>query len=92
VILSPALWRGSLWGWFVKNLRSGVRRRICPVFWNATGFIVLADVTMSTGNILAVAAIAQGDFFLLLFGLGLSNSPVSAQSRPRVTPQNAGPF
>jgi predicted tellurium resistance membrane protein TerC len=29
-------------------------------------------VTMSLDNILAVAAIAQGDFFLLLFGLGLS--------------------
>ena len=35
-------------------------------------FIVVADVTMSTDNILAVAAIAQGDFFLLLFGLSLS--------------------
>lgn len=41
-------------------------------FWKAIGFIILADVTMSTDNILAVAAIAQGDFFLLLFGLGLS--------------------
>ena len=27
---------------------------------------------MSTDNILAVAAIAQGDFWLLLFGLGMS--------------------
>jgi predicted tellurium resistance membrane protein TerC len=35
-------------------------------------FIVVADVTMSTDNILAVAAIAQGDFALLLLGLGLS--------------------
>ncbi len=41
-------------------------------FWKAMWFIVLADVTMSTDNILAVAAIAQGNFFLLLFGLGLS--------------------
>jgi len=41
-------------------------------FWKAIWFIVVADVTMSTDNILAVAAIAQGDFFLLLFGLGLS--------------------
>jgi YjbE family integral membrane protein len=41
-------------------------------FWKAIGFIILADVTMSTDNILAVAAIAQGDFFLLLFGLSLS--------------------
>jgi YjbE family integral membrane protein len=41
-------------------------------FWNAIGLIILADVTMSTDNILAVAAIAQGNFFLLLFGLSLS--------------------
>jgi YjbE family integral membrane protein len=41
-------------------------------FWKAMWFIVVADVTMSTDNIIAVAAIAQGDLFLLLFGLGLS--------------------
>jgi YjbE family integral membrane protein len=41
-------------------------------FWKAMWFIVVADVTMSTDNILAVAAIAQGDIYLLLFGLGLS--------------------
>jgi YjbE family integral membrane protein len=41
-------------------------------FWKAMWFIVVADVTMSTDNILAVAAIAQGDVWLLLFGLGLS--------------------
>ncbi len=41
-------------------------------FWKAMWFILVADVTMSTDNILAVAAIAKGDFALLLFGLGLS--------------------
>src|SRR5580698_2173854 len=41
-------------------------------FWKAMWFIVVADVTMSTDNIIAIAAIAQGDFFLLLFGLSLS--------------------
>lgn len=41
-------------------------------FWKAMWFIVVADVTMSTDNIIAVAAIAQGDFFLLLLGLSLS--------------------
>lgn len=41
-------------------------------FLKAIWFIVVADVTMSTDNILAVAAIAQGNFFLLLLGLGLS--------------------
>ncbi len=41
-------------------------------FWKAMWFIVVADVTMSTDNILAVAAIAQGNFVLLLLGLSLS--------------------
>lgn len=41
-------------------------------FWKAMWFILVADVTMSTDNIIAVAAIAQGNFFLLLFGLSLS--------------------
>jgi len=41
-------------------------------FWRAMWFIVVADVTMSTDNILAVAAIAQGDIVLLLLGLSLS--------------------
>jgi YjbE family integral membrane protein len=41
-------------------------------FWKAIWFIVVADVTMSTDNVLAVAAIAQGNFFLLLFGLSVS--------------------
>lgn len=40
--------------------------------WRAIWFIVVADVTMSTDNILAVAALAHGNVFLLLFGLGLS--------------------
>ena len=35
-------------------------------------FIIVADVTMSTDNILAVGALAQGNFALLLFGLGIS--------------------
>jgi predicted tellurium resistance membrane protein TerC len=38
-------------------------------FWKAMWFVVVADVTMSTDNIIAVASIAHGDFFLLLFGL-----------------------
>jgi YjbE family integral membrane protein len=41
-------------------------------YWKAMWFIVVANVMMSTDNILAIAAIAQGDFFLLLFGLSLS--------------------
>jgi len=41
-------------------------------FWKAMWFIIVADVTMSTDNILAVAALAQGNYALLLFGLGVS--------------------
>jgi YjbE family integral membrane protein len=41
-------------------------------FWKAMWFIIVADVTMSTDNILAVGALAQGNFALLLFGLGIS--------------------
>jgi YjbE family integral membrane protein len=49
-------------------------------FWRAMWFIVVADVTMSTDNILAVAAIAQGNIVLLLLGLSLSIPLVVAAS------------
>jgi YjbE family integral membrane protein len=39
---------------------------------NAMRTIIIADVTMSTDNVLAVGAAAQGDLVLLLFGLTLS--------------------
>ena len=41
-------------------------------FWKAMWFIIVADVTMSTDNILAVAALAHGNLALLLFGLSMS--------------------
>ncbi|MGD0131281.1 MAG: TerC family protein [Bryobacteraceae bacterium] len=41
-------------------------------FWKAMWFIIVADVTMSTDNVLAIAALAHGNFELLLFGLGVS--------------------
>ena len=41
-------------------------------FWKAMWFIIVADVTMSTDNILAVGALAHGNVALLLFGLGIS--------------------
>ena len=41
-------------------------------FWKAMWFIIVADVTMSTDNILAIAALARGNLALLLFGLGVS--------------------
>jgi YjbE family integral membrane protein len=41
-------------------------------FWKAMWFILVADVTMSTDNMLAIAALAQGRLSLLLIGLGIS--------------------
>jgi YjbE family integral membrane protein len=38
----------------------------------AIKFIMVADLVMSTDNILAIAAVANGDVLLLMFGLGLS--------------------
>jgi YjbE family integral membrane protein len=40
--------------------------------WKAMWFVIVADVTMSTDNILANAALARGNFALLLFSLGIS--------------------
>jgi YjbE family integral membrane protein len=41
-------------------------------FWQAIWYIVIADVTMSTDNILAIAGASHGDFWLILFGLAVS--------------------
>jgi YjbE family integral membrane protein len=41
-------------------------------FWQAIWYIVVADLTMSTDNILAIAGASNGDFWLIAFGLGLS--------------------
>jgi YjbE family integral membrane protein len=40
--------------------------------WHAIGIIMLADISMSVDNMLAVAGASKGNLFLLLFGLGLS--------------------
>jgi YjbE family integral membrane protein len=40
--------------------------------WQAVWYIVLADITMSTDNILAIAGASHGDFWLILFGLAVS--------------------
>jgi YjbE family integral membrane protein len=40
--------------------------------WQAIRLIVIADITMSLDNVLAVAGASQGNIFLLLFGLALS--------------------
>lgn len=40
--------------------------------WSAVWLILVADITMSVDNVLAVAAASKGSFALLVFGLGLS--------------------
>jgi len=40
--------------------------------WQAIKIIVIADITMSVDNMLAVGGASHGNLFLLLFGLGLS--------------------
>ena len=40
--------------------------------WQAIRIIVIADITMSIDNMLAVAGASHGNLFLLLFGLGFS--------------------
>ena len=40
--------------------------------WRAIGSIALADLTMSTDNILAVAGASRGNIWLIVFGLALS--------------------
>jgi len=41
-------------------------------FWQAIWYIVVADITMSVDNILAIAGASQGNFWLILFGLAVS--------------------
>jgi YjbE family integral membrane protein len=46
--------------------------REARTLWQAMQLIVIADITMSTDNVLAVAGASHGNLFLLLFGLALS--------------------
>ena len=44
----------------------------CKTIWNAVWVILIADITMSLDNVLAVAGAANGSLFLLIFGITLS--------------------
>jgi YjbE family integral membrane protein len=46
--------------------------REAKTLWQAMWLIIVADITMSVDNILAVAAASKGHLGLLVFGLGLS--------------------
>jgi YjbE family integral membrane protein len=57
---------------FVEGAPEDKFRKEATTFLQAIRIIVLADIIMSTDNILAVAGACKGNFFLLLFGLALS--------------------
>ena len=57
---------------FVEDEESAETHHEVASFWHAIRMIVIADITMSLDNMLAVGAASHGNFFLLLFGLGLS--------------------
>lgn len=46
--------------------------KAATTLWSAVWLILVADITMSIDNVLAVAAASKGNLPLLLFGLGLS--------------------
>ena len=49
-----------------SNIRHGTS------LWEAIWVIIVADVTMSLDNVLAIAAASHGDLVLVMFGVGLS--------------------
>ncbi len=57
---------------FIEGAPEDKFEKQATTFWQAIRVIVIADLIMSTDNILAVAGACKGNFFLLLFGLALS--------------------
>lgn len=55
-----------------ENLEAGYTGAPRRTMGQALISITIADVSMSLDNVLAVAAIADGDTFMLVFGLGLA--------------------
>ena len=57
---------------FVEGAPEDGQERPATTLWQAIKIIVIADITMSLDNMLAVGGASHGNVFLLLFGLGLS--------------------
>ncbi len=57
---------------FVEDEEAAELHREAATLGHAVRMIVIADLTMSLDNMLAVGGASNGNFFLLLFGLGLS--------------------
>jgi YjbE family integral membrane protein len=56
---------------FVQGFPSGEQKEAATLF-QAIKIMLIADLTMSLDNVLAVAGVSQGNFLLLLLGLGIS--------------------
>lgn len=56
----------------VENTGNETASQTARGTWHAVWLILVADITMSIDNVLAVAGASKGSFPLLLFGLGLS--------------------
>lgn len=57
---------------FVEGAPDEEVKKEAKTLMQAIWVIIIADITMSTDNVLAVAGASKGNLFLLLFGLGLS--------------------
>jgi YjbE family integral membrane protein len=57
---------------FIEGAPGEEIHREASTMWQAMWVIVVADITMSVDNVLAVAGASKGNLFLLIFGLGLS--------------------
>ena len=57
---------------FMEADDGGGSGREAATLWQAMQIILIADVTMSLDNVLAVAGAAEGNLFLLIFGLCMS--------------------
>jgi YjbE family integral membrane protein len=57
---------------FVEGAPDEEVKKEAKTLMQAVWVIIIADLTMSTDNVLAVAGASKGNLFLLLFGLGLS--------------------
>jgi YjbE family integral membrane protein len=57
---------------FVEGAPEDGHDRKATTIWEAIKIIVIADITMSLDNMLAVGGASHGNLFLLLFGLALS--------------------
>jgi len=57
---------------FLEADDGGGAGKEASTLWQAMQIILIADVTMSLDNVLAVAGAAEGNLFLLIFGLCMS--------------------